>query len=110
MELTNLIDQLLNEVQTMNEQELRTMISYARDILENAKIQKARLRKAMKEKELGGKPYCVVCCQLASKCKCGRHSKHCDCCAESWKNCCCWCNNCNIEYRLCRASCYNETN
>ena len=39
MEITNL---LINEIQTMNEQELLTMIMYARDILENAKIQKAR--------------------------------------------------------------------
>ena len=42
MEITNLIDQLIDEIQTMSEQELLAVITYARDILENAKIQKAR--------------------------------------------------------------------
>ena len=50
MERTNLIAQLMNEIQTMNEQELLLMLTHSGYILEEVKIQKARLRKATKEK------------------------------------------------------------
>ena len=70
MERGNLINQLMDEIQTMSKQVLLTMIMHSSSILENAKIQKARTRKAMKERELQDKPYCIVCCQIASQCKC----------------------------------------
>ena len=30
----------------------------------------------------------------------------CDCCAELWKHCQCWCSNCDREYNVCKYSCY----
>jgi len=32
----------------------------------------------------------------------------CDCCAEPWRDCQCWCVDCWIEYSKCRGECGNE--
>ena len=90
MERTNLIAQLMVDIPKMNVYELRNMITYSKDILENAKIVKARRRRE----------------ELINNPNYDKPGKRCDCCIELWKNCSCWCSNCNVEYKLCRASCY----
>ena len=37
-----------------------------------------------------------------------RGFNHCDCCAELWDDCQCWCDNCGDEYNVCRYNCYQE--
>ena len=91
MDKLNLIAQLTLDIEKMNIYELRNMTTYANDILENGKIVKARKRREARERQLQDNPYCGTC----------------DCCIELWKNCSCWCSNCNVEYKLCRASCDN---
>ena len=34
-------------------------------------------------------------------------SRRCDCCAEPWKKCQCWCSNCGLDYKDCRSKCYD---
>ena len=34
-------------------------------------------------------------------------SRRCDCCAEAWKKCNCWCPNCGLDYKDCRSKCYD---
>ncbi len=36
------------------------------------------------------------------------HDACCDCCAEHWDDCQCWCNHCGSQYSSCRYSCYPE--
>ena len=35
-------------------------------------------------------------------------SNYCDCCAELWDDCNCWCSNCHFLLKDCRYTCYDR--